>query len=238
MLPSLARAIVWQHGRTAAFCEQLREQGLEPAIQRSTGLRIDPYFSGTKLRWLLDHVSGAHIAAAQGELAFGTVDSWLLWKLTGGKVHATDATNASRTLLYNIATNQWDDELLKLLRVPRPLLAEVKDCADDYGVTDKANGGYIRDLSADLALVDGTGAVRANQIGFWSSEETFEQRPLEMHLSFSATLSAFPPGTPIRRLTLDEAIIAVSAHSHAGLGDGMSLGQRGHESGIPDLEQR
>jgi glycerol kinase len=134
----IANAIVWQDRRTAAFCEQLREQGLEPAIQRSTGLRIDPYFSGTKLRWLLDHVSGAHIAAAQGELAFGTVDSWLLWKLTGGRVHATDVSNASRTMLFDIRHNVWDHELLKALHVPDSVLPQVHPSAHVYGETDAA----------------------------------------------------------------------------------------------------
>ena len=98
----LHRAIVWQDRRTAAFCEQLRAQGLEPAVRRSTGLIIDPYFSGTKLRWILDHVPGAREQAARGELAFGTVDAWLVWQLTGGRVHATDVSNASRTMLYDI----------------------------------------------------------------------------------------------------------------------------------------
>jgi glycerol kinase len=134
----IANAIVWQDRRTAAFCEQLREQGLEPAIQRSTGLRIDPYFSGTKLRWLLDHVSGAHIAAAQGELAFGTVDSWLLWKLTGGRVHATDVSNASRTMLFDIRHNVWDHELLKALHIPDSVLPQVHPSAHVYGETDAA----------------------------------------------------------------------------------------------------
>jgi glycerol kinase len=134
----IANAIVWQDRRTAAFCEQLREQGLEPAIQRSTGLRIDPYFSGTKLRWLLDHVSGAHIAAAQGELAFGTVDSWLLWKLTGGRVHATDVSNASRTMLFDIRHNVWDHELLKALHIPDSVLPQVHPSTHVYGETDAA----------------------------------------------------------------------------------------------------
>ncbi|MBI3171617.1 MAG: glycerol kinase, partial [Hydrocarboniphaga effusa] len=103
-----------------------------------TGLLLDPYFSGTKIRWILDHVKGARARAKQGELAFGTIDSWLLWKLTGGKVHATDASNASRTLLFNIRTQQWDDELLKFFQVPRSLLPEVKDCAADFGRCEKS----------------------------------------------------------------------------------------------------
>jgi glycerol kinase len=134
----VANAIVWQDRRTAAFCEQLRAQGLEPTVQRSTGLRIDPYFSGTKLRWLLDHVSGAHAAAAQGELAFGTIDSWLLWKLTGGRVHATDVSNASRTMLFDIRHNVWDRELLAALHIPESVLPQVHPSAHVYGESDKA----------------------------------------------------------------------------------------------------
>ncbi len=134
----IANAIVWQDRRTAAFCEQLREQGLEPQIQRSTGLRIDPYFSGTKLRWLLDHVPNAHVLAAKGELAFGTIDSWLMWKLTGGRVHATDVTNASRTMLFDIRHNTWDHELLKALHIPDSVLPQVHPSSHVFGETDAA----------------------------------------------------------------------------------------------------
>jgi glycerol kinase len=134
----IANAIVWQDRRTAAFCEQLRAQGLEATVQRSTGLRIDPYFSGTKLRWLLDHVPNAHVLAAQGELAFGTIDTWLLWKLTGGRVHATDASNASRTMLYDIRHNAWDPALLKALHIPDSVLPRVFPSSHLYGETDKA----------------------------------------------------------------------------------------------------
>jgi glycerol kinase len=134
----IANAIVWQDRRTAAFCEQLRAQGLEPVVQRSTGLRIDPYFSGTKLRWLLDHVPNAHVLAAQGELAFGTIDSWLLWKLTGGRVHATDVSNAARTMLFDIRHNAWDPELLKALHIPDSLLPRVFPSSHVYGESDAA----------------------------------------------------------------------------------------------------
>lgn len=119
-------AIVWQDRRTAGFCDQLKRDGAEGVIRAKTGLVIDPYFSGTKIRWILDNVEGARARAERGELAFGTVDSWLIWNLTGGRVHATDASNASRTLLFNIHTGEWDDELLALLGVPRALLPEVK----------------------------------------------------------------------------------------------------------------
>ncbi|HEY7689784.1 MAG TPA: FGGY family carbohydrate kinase, partial [Dongiaceae bacterium] len=130
-------AIVWQDRRTTAFCKQLVAAGHDPLVQRTTGLLIDPYFSGTKVAWLLDNVAGARAAAEAGRLAFGTVDSFLLWRLTGGKVHATDATNASRTMLFNIHTQRWDDELLRLLQIPASLLPEVKDSAADFGATDK-----------------------------------------------------------------------------------------------------
>jgi glycerol kinase len=129
----LHRAIVWQDRRTEAQCAQWRAQGLEGFVGERTGLRIDPYFSGSKLAWLLDHVAGAREAAERGELAFGTVDTWLLWQLTQGRVHATDASNASRTLLFNIHTQDWDDELLKLMRIPRSLLPVVKPSSHLYG---------------------------------------------------------------------------------------------------------
>jgi len=128
-------AIVWQDRRTEPFCAHLRAQGLEPLVQRSTGLRIDPYFSATKLRWLLDHVNGGHVAAAHGELAFGTVDSWLLWQLTGGAVHATDVSNASRTMLFDIRHNVWDRELLKALHVPDSVLPQVRPSSGHFGET-------------------------------------------------------------------------------------------------------
>jgi glycerol kinase len=127
------RAIVWQDRRTADICAQLKAEGCEPLVSQKTGLIIDPYFSGTKVAWILDHVPGARQRAERGELLFGTVDCYLLWRLTGGKVHATDATNASRTLLFNIHTGQWDDELLKILRVPRSMLPEVKDSSARFG---------------------------------------------------------------------------------------------------------
>ena len=131
----LHNAIVWQDRRTANICDQLRGQGVEPLITGRTGLLIDPYFSGTKLTWLLEHVEGARARAEAGQLAFGTVDAWLIWNLTGGNVHATDVTNASRTLLFNIHTRDWDDKLLQLLRIPRSLLPEVVDSAGVCGET-------------------------------------------------------------------------------------------------------
>ncbi len=132
----LHNAIVWQDRRTADFCHDLKAAGHEPMVTERTGLIIDPYFSGTKLRWLLDNVEGARERAQQGKLRFGTVDSFLLWRLTGGKVHRTDATNASRTLMFNIHTQQWDEDMLTLLDIPASLLPEVMDCAADFGHTD------------------------------------------------------------------------------------------------------
>jgi len=128
-------AIVWQDRRTADTCAALRAAGHEALITARTGLLVDPYFSGTKVGWLLDNVEGARARARRGELAFGTVDSWLIWNLTGGKVHATDATNASRTLLYNIARGAWDEDICRLLDVPMALLPRVHDCAAPYGTT-------------------------------------------------------------------------------------------------------
>lgn len=132
----LHRAIVWQDRRTAEFCARLKADGHEALISERTGLLIDPYFSATKLRWLLDEVPDARERAERGELRFGTIDCFLLWRLTGGQVHRTDATNASRTMLFNIHTQQWDEELLQLLDIPASLLPEVMDSAADFGQTD------------------------------------------------------------------------------------------------------
>ena len=129
-------AIVWQDRRGEPLCAHLRAQGLAETIRHSTGLVIDAYFSATKIRWILDHVSGAHIAAAHGDLAFGTVDSWLLWKLTGGRVHATDVSNAARTMLFDIRHNVWDHELLKALHVPDSLLPKVFPSSHRFGETE------------------------------------------------------------------------------------------------------
>ena len=128
-------AIVWQDRRTAQYCDELKREGHVEMVRKKTGLVIDAYFSGSKVRWLLDNVRGAREMAQSGELAFGTIDSWLLWNLTAGRVHATDASNASRTMLYNIHTNRWDDELLELLDVPSSVLPEVRSSSEIYGET-------------------------------------------------------------------------------------------------------
>ena len=132
---AIHNAIVWQDRRTAPICEALKEAGHEAMITHRTGLLLDPYFSGTKLKWILDHVEGARALAEAGELLFGTVDSWLIWNLTGGRVHATDATNAARTLLYNIREGHWDEEICALLDIPMAMLPEVRDCDGDFGAT-------------------------------------------------------------------------------------------------------
>lgn len=148
----IANAIVWQDRRTADICAALKDANHEPMIRERTGLLCDPYFSGTKIKWLLDHIPGARAKAEAGKLAFGTVDSFLIWKLTGGRVHATDATNAARTLIYNIKTGAWDAEICGLLGIPLSLLPEVKDSAADYGTTDPALFGRaipIRGVAGD-----------------------------------------------------------------------------------------
>jgi glycerol kinase len=132
---ALHNAIVWQDRRTAPLCARLKQAGHEALIAERSGLLLDPYFSATKIAWILDNVPGARAQAERGELAFGTIDSFLIWRLTNGKSHITDATNASRTLLLNIHTGQWDDDLLKLFDIPRSMLPEVLDCAGDFGVT-------------------------------------------------------------------------------------------------------
>ncbi|TCO72775.1 glycerol kinase GlpK [Rhodovulum euryhalinum] len=129
------RAIVWQDRRTADTCRALKAAGHEAAVTETTGLLLDPYFSGTKLKWILDTVEGARARAVRGDLAFGTVDTWLVWNLTGGRVHVTDATNAARTMLYDIRRGRWSDEMCAMLDIPMAVLPEVRDCAADFGVT-------------------------------------------------------------------------------------------------------
>ena len=137
-------AIVWQDRRTAAACDALKADGVEPMVAGKTGLRLDPYFSASKVAWLLDNVAGARVRANNGDLAFGTIDSFVLWRLTDGRVHATDASNASRTMLFNIHSQQWDEDLLKLFDIPASMLPEVQDCAHEFGIADcAALGGSV-----------------------------------------------------------------------------------------------
>lgn len=133
---AIYNAIVWQDRRTADYCQQLKDQGHEEEIQQQTGLLLDPYFSGTKLRWILDNVPGARSRAERGELCFGTIDSYLLWMLTGGQVHKTDASNASRTLLMNLTSRTWDPNLIELFAIPASMLPSITDNAGDFGITD------------------------------------------------------------------------------------------------------
>ncbi|MGZ0654417.1 glycerol kinase GlpK [Coraliomargarita sp. W4R53] len=145
-------AIVWQDRRTADYCRKLKEDGIEAMVSEKTGLRLDPYFAGTKVRWILENVEGAREKAEAGDLLFGTVDSWLVWQLTGHKVHVTDITNASRTLFYNIELDGWDDELLELFNIPRCMLPEIKSCSEVYGHVEKnlyPGGAPIAGIAGD-----------------------------------------------------------------------------------------
>ena len=153
------RAIVWQDRRTAQKCAELKADGCEELVNAKTGLLLDPYFSATKLAWILDNVDGARAAAEAGKLCFGTVDSFLLWRLTGGAVHATDATNASRTMLYNIHKGDWSDDLLRLFNVPRAMLPEVRDSAADFGVT------IASDIGAEITVGGIAGDQQAATVG-------------------------------------------------------------------------
>jgi len=152
-------AIVWQDRRTAELCQALKGDGLEEMVSARTGLRLDPYFSATKVAWILDNVDGVRERAQSGKLLFGTIDCFLLWRLTGGRVHATDATNASRTLLFNIYTQQWDDELLELFSIPRCMLPEVHDCAADFGIANEET------LGGDVPVCGIAGDQQAALIG-------------------------------------------------------------------------
>lgn len=154
---AIHNAIVWQDRRTAKICREIKTRYDEEKLTAKTGLLLDPYFSATKAAWILDHVEGARERAANGELAFGTVDSFLIWRLTGGRNHATDATNASRTNLFNIHSQEWDDELLELFNVPASILPEVKDCADDYGI--------CAVLDEDIQILGVAGDQQAAAIG-------------------------------------------------------------------------
>jgi glycerol kinase len=151
------RAIVWQDRRTSAFCDRLRAEGNEAEITQKTGLLLDPYFSATKLHWLLSHVDGAAERAARGDLLFGTMDSYLIWKLTEGRAHVTDATNAARTMLYDIRRGCWDAQICALMQVPQSMLPEVRDCASEFGTT------HV--FGADIPVLGVAGDQQAATIG-------------------------------------------------------------------------
>ena len=161
----IGNAIVWQDRRTSAYCDSLKEQGLEPQIKAKTGLVIDAYFSGTKIRWLLENIDGARSAAEAGQLAFGTIDSWLIWNLTGGTHHITDVTNASRTMLYNIHTGEWDEELLRILDVPAALMPQVRSSSEVYGHTQAAL------LGSEIPVAGIAGDQQAALFGQMCTEE-------------------------------------------------------------------
>ena len=152
-------AIVWQDRRTHALCQSLKAAGHEPEVREKTGLLLDPYFSATKIRWILDHVTDGQARAEAGELCFGTIDSFLLWRLTAGQVHRTDATNAARTLLFNILTQDWDDDILVLLKIPRSMLPEVLDCSAHFGVTN------IPEIAAEIPIAGMAGDQQAALVG-------------------------------------------------------------------------
>ena len=190
-------AIVWQDRRTVDICDQLKAAGHETEIRTRTGLVLDPYFSASKIAWILDHVGGARARAEKGELAFGTVDCFLIWQLTKGQAHVTDITNASRTSLYNIHALNWDDELLDMFRVPRALLPQVLDCADEFGDVDAEWLGTslsIRGVAGDQQAASigqacfepgtikstyGTGCFRARQYG--GTGFTFKEQSIDDH---------------------------------------------------------
>jgi len=240
----VCNAVVWQDRRTAAHCAELARRGLADDIRARTGLLLDPYFSGTKIAWILDNVSGARERAERGELAFGTVDTFLIWRLTGGRVHATDATNASRTMLFNIHKQQWDDEMLALLDVPRSMLPDVRDSADDYGAADSEwldRSIPIRGVAGDqqAALVGqaclepgmmkstyGTGCFAvlntgATPVASDNKLLTTVSYRLDGRAAYALEGSIFIAGAAIQWLRDDMGLLAESGHS-AALADTLS----------------
>ncbi len=223
------RAIVWQDRRTADRCAELMAAGHETEVCARTGLLLDPYFSATKIGWILDHVDGARAKAESGRLAFGTVDTWLIWHLTGGRVHATDATNAARTMLFNIHTQDWDDELLALFGVPRALLPEVLDSADDFGATEPAHFGRalpIRGVAGDqhAAIVGQTcfapGMIKSTYgTGCFALMNTGET-PVQSHNRLLTTMAYRVGGKPTYAL---EGAIFVAGATIQWLRDGLGL---------------
>jgi len=226
----VTRAIVWQDRRTADRCAALRRAGAEPAIRRATGLVCDPYFSATKLEWMLKHVTGARAAAKRGALAFGTVDSWLVWKLTGGAVHATDPTNASRTMLFHLARRRWDDALLARFGVPAALLPEVRSSAGDFGATRGVgmlpDGVPITGVAGDQqAALFGQGCVKPGQ-----SKNTYGtgcflllhtgDRPVASRAGLLTTIACGPKGGPAYAL---EGSVFIAGAAIQWLRDGLGL---------------
>ncbi len=231
-------AIVWQDRRTADYCQQLKAAGHEAEVTARTGLLLDPYFSATKVNWLLENVDGARARADAGRLAFGTVDSWLIWRLTGGRVHATDATNACRTMLFNIHTQDWDDDLLALFDIPRSMLPDVRDSADDFGDADSGTIGRalpIRGVAGDqhAAMVGQTcftpGMIKSTYgtgcfalINTGETAVTSHNRLLttmayrvDGRPTYALEGSIFAAGTTIKWLRDDLGLIGSAEHSEA-----------------------
>jgi glycerol kinase len=235
---SVARAIVWQCRRTTAMCESLREGGWEPLVRKRTGLLLDPYFSGTKVAWLLRHVPGTRRRAARGELAFGTVDTWLIWRLTGGRAHVTDHTNASRTLLFDIGKRRWDPDLLELFDAPASLLPEVRPSSGAFGVTRGVaglrDGAPILGVAGDQqAALYGQGCFRAGQAkntygtGCFLLLQTGDRRAVSKH-GLLTTLACDEAGRPSYAL---EGAVFIAGAVVQWLRDGMKLIRR-----APDVE--
>ncbi|MGD8428882.1 MAG: glycerol kinase GlpK [Ectothiorhodospiraceae bacterium] len=222
-------AIVWQDRRTADWCAELKDAGHEPEVTSRTGLLLDPYFSATKIAWILDNVEGARRKAEAGRLAFGTVDSWLLWRLTGGRVHRTDATNAARTMLFNIHTQQWDPGLLKLFNIPESLLPEVVDCAAEFGETDADVLGRslpVRGIAGDQhAAVVGQSCFTPGMIKSTYGTGCFAllntgDTPVQSHNRLLTTLAYRLDGKPTYAL---EGSIFVAGAAVQWLRDGLGL---------------
>ncbi len=226
----IAPAIVWQDRRTAARCDSLRRAGEERAVSRRTGLRLDPYFSATKLEWLLDHVSGARARARRGDLAFGTVDAWLLWNLTGGRVHATDPTNASRTLLFDLRRLRWDPGLAALFRAPTSMLPEVRPSAGDFGATRGVSGlpdGIpIRGVAGDQqAALFGQGCVAAGGLKNTYGTGCFlvlhtGAKPVASRAGLLTTAACGPRGEPAYAL---EGSVFIAGAAIQWLRDGLGI---------------
>ncbi len=228
------RAIVWQDRRTARTCESLRAAGHEKRVSEISGLLLDPYFSGTKIAWLLDQVEGARTRAAAGELLAGTIDAWVIWKLTGGRTHATDATNASRTLLFDIHAQIWSEELSALLDVPLAMMPEVRDCAGDFGETDPALFGRaipIRGVAGDQqAALMGQGCIHPGEMkvtygtGCFLLVNTGETAALS-HSRLLTTVAARIGGRTTYAL---EGAIFVAGAAIQWLGEGLQIGGGPH----------
>jgi len=224
------KAIVWQDRRTADACEKLRAAGHEARVTEITGLLLDPYFSGTKVAWLLDKVEGARARARAGELLAGTIDAWVIWKLTGGRVHATDATNASRTLLFDIRKQAWSDEMAAMLDVPLQIMPQVLDCTGDFGATEEALLGRaipIRGVAGDQqAALMGQGCIQAGEMKATYGTGCFMllntgETPAPSRSRLLTTVAARVAGRTTYAL---EGAIFIAGAAIQWLGEGLNLG--------------